>query len=48
MKVVNIMLEDKEHKRLLSQKAGRTWKASLLRGCEEFEKDDRLREEIVN
>jgi len=34
MKVVNIMLEDKEHERLEGLKRGRTWKQCLKQGCE--------------
>jgi hypothetical protein len=33
MKVINIMLEDAEHKELFKAKGEMTWRESLIKGC---------------
>jgi len=34
MKVINVMLEDKEHAELMKKKGKLTWKQALIDGCE--------------
>ena len=36
MKVVNIMLEDAEHKRMMEEKGSSTWKDALEAGCRDL------------
>ena len=42
MKVINIMLEDAEHKKLKEWKRNSTWKIALMIGCDVINNDGKL------